>query len=44
VVLAFTSKEAKAKWQSRVELKGVLGEGTESKERTLDIAVFGLPR
>jgi hypothetical protein len=26
VVLAFTSKEAKAKWQSRAELKGVLGE------------------
>jgi hypothetical protein len=44
VVLAFTSKEAKAKWQGRVELKGVLGEGTESKERTLDVAVFGVPR
>jgi hypothetical protein len=40
VVLVFTSKEAKAKWQSRAELKGVLGEGIESKERTLDIAVF----
>jgi hypothetical protein len=44
VVLVFTSKETKAKWQSRAELKRVLSEGTESKERTLDIAVFGVPR
>jgi hypothetical protein len=44
VVIAFTTKEAKAKWQSRAELKEVLGEGIENKEHTLDIAVFGVPR
>jgi hypothetical protein len=44
VVLVFTSKEAKAKWQNRVELKRVLGEGAENKKRTLDIVVFGIPR
>jgi septum formation inhibitor MinC len=32
VILVFTTKEAKAKWQSRVELKRVLGEGTKSKK------------